>query len=141
MTRTQTRLRATGLTIAAFGVFTTIALFTPLRPVLTLFYELATWPSGEAVPYGSVHFRMSVAILAGLTVGFGLFVWAMAGEIMAAAPEAAARVIRQATWGWFIVDSGGSILAGAPVNAGLNLLFLGPVLWALAAREPAPHSA
>ncbi len=41
----------------------------------------------------------------------------------------------QSTWVWFILDSGGSILAGLPLNAASNVIFalvLFVPLWKLA---------
>jgi hypothetical protein len=57
-------------------------------------------------------------------VGWGLMIWQLAGEPLERAPDAVRAIIRNSVLAWFVVDSAGSIAAGAPLNVLPNLAFV-----------------
>ena len=56
-------------------------------------------------------------------VGWGLMLWLIAVHVLPRDPGLAARIIRPSVIAWFLVDSAGSLAAGVPINALLNLGF------------------
>lgn len=86
--------------------------------------DIIFWPvDGLQTSQTSEAYLLS-AISGGIMIGWGIMLWALAGEGMRLAPTFAKRTILTSVSAWFIVDSAGSILAGAPLNVLGNLVFL-----------------
>ena len=101
--------------------------------------DLLVWPmdSGETLSGGDA--RLLAAISGGVLAGWGLMIWHLAGSPLERDPDGIRRAITQATLIWFVVDTGGSIAAGAPLNGVSNLLYLWLLLWPLRrVRRPQP---
>lgn len=138
----RTWLKVTAVIVGAFGpIFslgTTAATLEPAR--LTL--DLLAWPIDGATTYASTDTRFLSALTGGFLLGWGVTIWGLSGRIYDAAPEAVRRVVLSGMLAWFVLDSAGSIAAGAPSNALFNvivlLLAVGP-LWR-PARLAAPKS-
>ena len=64
------------------------------------------------------------AISGGLLIGWGLMLWMLATRLYPKDSELAKQLIVTSVLAWFVVDSTGSILSGAPLNALLNVSFL-----------------
>lgn len=132
-----TRIIALKTAVAALmigpGLIMVAGLGTPLLWVTELFLDLAILPLDGANRIDTTTARLLDAILGGVLVGFGLLIWQVAGRVYATDPALGRSLIVPAIAAWFVVDSTGSVLAGAPFNAVLNLgilaLLLGPLLW------------
>ncbi|MEP1206000.1 MAG: hypothetical protein ABJM29_05100 [Rhizobiaceae bacterium] len=132
-TRT-TALKYAALAVIAFGLLSSLALFPALQPVMGWFLDLAFW-----TPFGTDHqltsdaARLWIAISGGLLAGWGATLWLIASQVYAKDPVTGGRIILTGIGAWFVLDSAGSILAGAPFNAVMNISFLLmfeiPVLW------------
>ncbi len=91
---------------------------------LRMLGDMILWPLDGAQTLAASETRLLAAIAGGVLVGWGWALWLLAGEGMERAPDLARRIIVGSTLAWFVVDSAGSLVAGAPLNAALNLVYL-----------------
>lgn len=115
---------AAGL-VVIFGVVVWLGSNPATVAVPAFFGDLIFWPLDGVQTFTTEEAHLLGAIGGGIMVGWGLTLWALAGEGMGLAPSFARRTILTSVWAWFVVDSLGSLLAGAPLNLIGNLLFLG----------------
>lgn len=141
MNNLEKTLRRNGLVIAVTGLVFAIAVLPAFHGVLWLFLQLAYWPMAEVPRAMVIPVGLTVGISGGLTTGIGATLWALGRYVAPIAPDAARRCAFMMGWSWFAVDSAASVLAGAPFNVVLNLLFLALILQAAYARQPARQSA
>lgn len=134
MTREQKSHRVTGALFIAFGCVFAAGAWPPLYPLVSLYVDLAHWPFNRAPEVADPTIRLLLAVTGGVTAGLGATIWTASGQLMTDHPQAARHVIRNTALVWFVVDSAFSLVAGAPMNAALNLVFLAAVLWPM--REP-----
>jgi len=115
------------------GLIMVVGLVTPLMGLVEGFVDLAHWPVDGTDKIDTPAALLLNAILGGILVGFGILIWQVAGLIYAKDPALGRQMLLPAVIGWFLVDSMGSVLAGSPFNAALNLIFLacllGPLVW------------
>ena len=129
MTLQQSHMRRLGIVFGSIGLAFVLVALPPLHAVGHLFLRLAYWPMTE-VPTGlAVPVPLLLAISGGLTVGFGGMLWALGTYVSPLSSEAAGKVANITAWSWFIADSTGSVLVGAPFNVVLNLSFLLSLLY------------
>ena len=130
-------MRRNGVVVMSTGVIFALAVLPALHGALWFFLQLAYWPMVEVPLDLAAPVGLTVAISGGLTAGLGGALWALGRHVAPVAPEAARRCAIVMGWTWFAVDSTASVLAGAPFNAVLNLLFLALILQAAYAGRPA----
>lgn len=135
MTTEQKRLRMGALFIIGFGGVTWGAVVFGMTAPLGFLLDVLAFGGTGAQVMETVSGQMLAAIMAGLCVGVGVVVREMAGDHLAKMPVETRRVLQTMIWSWCIVDSSGSILVGAPLNAIGNLVFLGLVLWPIWAAK------
>lgn len=85
--------------------------------------NLVVDPGSPVVPLAT-EARLLSAIGGGVLIGWAYFAWHITTHEIEAGDPAGARAFLIALMLWFFADSGGSILAGAPLNAAFNLLYL-----------------
>ena len=68
--------------------------------------------------------RLINAIGGGVMVGWGLMLWMLSTQLFPKEPAIAGNIIMTSIITWFVVDSAGSVLAGAPLNVLGNTSFL-----------------
>jgi hypothetical protein len=56
--------------------------------------------------------------------GWGVLLWMLSTHLFPIDQALAAKLIIASIITWFVIDSTGSILAGAPLNAAFNVSFL-----------------
>ncbi len=56
--------------------------------------------------------------------GWGVLLWMLSTHLFPSDQALAAKLIIASIVTWFVIDSTGSILAGAPLNAAFNVSFL-----------------
>ncbi len=119
------RLQIAGGVFVAFGVLIAAAALPVLSAPLGLMADVIFWPVNGAPEVSStVQERLLAAIIGGLMVGWGEML------IMLGRGANIARATLIGGIAWFIVDSLGSVLAGAPLNAVFNVGFLAVIVWA-----------
>ena len=127
-------LKYASLGLIAFGLLTSLTLLPVLQPVMGFFLDLAFLsPLGSDHQLDSEAARLWIGISGGLLAGWGATLYLLTTEVYAKDAQTGGRIILVGVVTWFIVDSTGSVVAGAPFNAVLNvsflLLFTLPVLW------------
>ncbi|NJS39644.1 MAG: excinuclease ABC subunit A [Rhodobacteraceae bacterium] len=125
MTSEQKGLRfAAAVALIGFGLACALAAYPPLSPPTALLIDAVLWPFDGAQTLASSEARLLAAILGGITFGWGVMIWQLAGAPLARDPETIRPIILTAILAWFGLDSFASLLAGAPINLAANLVFL-----------------
>ena len=126
MSTSETRwlqwLRAACLVVLVTGLLPVFAAVETTQEPWRLFFDVLTWPiDGLPRTFASSERQLS-AVLGGVLCGWAWLLYRLAQ------PQVFNSRIRtlmvQSTWTWFLIDSGGSILSGIPLNAGSNVGFL-----------------
>lgn len=97
----------------------------------TLFADTIIWPFDKAQSLAAPETRIFAAIGGGITTGWGVLVWLVAGKVLPDNPALGREILLKSLMTWFAVDSTCSILAGVPVNAVANVVFLLAFLYPL----------
>lgn len=100
-------------------------------------------PGGEAAPL-TVEARLLAVIGGGLLIGWSALAWHITTTQVEAGDPRGARALTIALLLWFGTDSLGSVVAGVPLNALGNLVYLAlflPPLIALMRNRRAPLAA
>lgn len=125
MNHEQKGLRfAAGVTMLT-GLSMALAAVPALNMPVRLLADLLVWPFDGAQSLAAPETRLGMAISGGVLLGWGLMIWQLAGEPLARMPEVVRAIIRVSVITWCVVDSAGSVAAGAALNVLPNLVFLG----------------
>lgn len=127
----QNALKAASVLVMSFGVIVALAAHPSTGGVASFFGDLLFWPLDSRPSLLSPGSRLLAAIGGGVMFGWGLMLWHVSVHLLPAHPVLAARIVRSSLLAWFIVDSLGSTVAGAPLNAALNAVLLAAFLWPL----------
>ncbi|MFM2421725.1 MAG: hypothetical protein RL291_255 [Pseudomonadota bacterium] len=119
---------AVGILLIAFGIGTAAASVPQLSEPARLFVDLVFWPLDGKQSLASSEARLLAGILGGVLIGWGVTLVLVADRV---APSVAKPILATGIWSWFVVDSTASTLAGSPLNAIVNALILGALLWTL----------
>jgi hypothetical protein len=115
---------ASAVLMIGFGLMFALAAYPATAGLATVFLDALIWPIDGAQSFGSQEARIITAIGGGITVGWGVLVWMAAGHILPENPALGRDILVKSLLAWFVVDSTASILAGVPLNAAANVLFL-----------------
>jgi hypothetical protein len=116
-----TRLRYGCLYIFITGLLPLLAIFPETQEPWRLFYDVLTWPHDNFPTTFTDSDRQLSAILGGVLCGWAWLLYKIAQpEVF---NERLRKLMVQSTGVWFTLDSGGSILAGLPLNALSNVIF------------------
>lgn len=125
-------LKSAALLIFGFGVLMVLSVFTPVRTLMELFVDLAFWPLDGAQTLDAEETRLMTGISGGVLAGWTCMIYLLARDIYAENWKVGGRMILISVGVWFVLDGIGSIMAGAPMNALYNVVYLalvaGPVL-------------
>lgn len=114
-------LRYGCLYIFITGLLPLLAIFPATQEPWRLFYDVLSWPLDNFPPDFTDSDRQISAILGGVLCGWAWLLYKIAHP--ETFNERLRKLMVQSTWVWFILDSGGSILAGLPLNAVSNVIF------------------
>ncbi len=107
-----------------FGILVAAAA-TPIAAGPTQFLaDLIFFPIDGAQDISAPETRLTNAIGGGVMAGWGVLLWMLSTQLFPINQALAARLIMASIVTWFIIDSAGSIIAGAPLNAVFNVSFL-----------------
>lgn len=133
MTSEQNLLRlAAVLTLIGFGLLSALSAWLPLSAPMGAVLDAVFWPIDGAQGAEASETRLLMGILGGITLGWGLTIWQLAGEPLARMPGLIRPILRNGVVAWFLLDSAGSLLAGAPLNVVANAIFAAMFLIPLA---------
>jgi hypothetical protein len=131
-----TVLRYGCLYVFITGLLPLFAIFPATQEPWRLFYDVLSWPLDNFPADFTDSDRQLSAILGGVLCGWAWLLYQISHpEIF---NERLRKLMIQSTWVWFILDSGGSILAGLPLNALSNVMFalvLFVPLWKLTEKD------
>lgn len=115
-----------------FGVLMVVAVIPALSAPASMLLDLVFLPVDGAQQLADPGARLLSAISGGVLIGWGVLIWQLASKLYAREPMLVRGLIITSILSWFVFDSTGSILAGAPLNAVFNVgflvLFIVPVL-------------
>ena len=117
-------LKLASLSVIGFGILGVLATLPALSGVARLFIDLAFWPVDGVPATPTPESRLLWAILNGIVIGWGVLLWQVTTRVYASTPDLGRTMILTSVGIWFVVDSAGSVAAGAPVNALMNVTFL-----------------
>jgi hypothetical protein len=137
MEQRQKWLKAASALVIGFGVLVALSALPAANGPTMLLADILFWPPDGAQSWLAAETRLVSAIGGGVMVGWGWVLWVLSGEVMARAPDLARRMILQSVGMWFVIDSTGSVAAGAPLNVLGNLAFLAAFVWPLRGWAPA----
>jgi hypothetical protein len=125
------------------GVFLALGAHPAASGVAYLFTDVVIWPFDGAQSLAAPETRIFMAVCGGGLAGWGVLVWLVAGKVLPDNPALGREILVKSLMTWFAIDSTCSILAGVPVNAAANVLFLLAFLYPLWRMErqnsAAPH--
>lgn len=118
--------------LVAFGLSGILGAMEATSAYPNFMADLAFFPIDGAPASNAPETRLLWAIAGGLMTGWGLMMWQITVHLYPRDSALARQLILTGIVAWFMVDSTGSVLAGAPMNAVFNvgflLLFIVPVL-------------
>jgi hypothetical protein len=115
-------LRAGCLFVFFTGLLPSLSVFQATEEPWRLFFDALTWPLDHQPATFTASDRQLSAVLGGVLCGWALLLYQLARpEIF---NESIRRQMLLSVVVWFVLDSGGSIFAGLPLNAVGNLGFL-----------------
>ena len=124
--------KAASALVIGFGILSVLAAHPASSGLFQILIDMIFWPLDGAESLSAPATRLMSAIGGGLMVGWGLMLSMVATRLYPREPDLARMMILTSIGAWFVVDSAGSIAAGAPLNALFNfvflLMFVGP-LW------------
>lgn len=112
------------LFVIGFGLLGVLAIVPALSGVTRFFIDLAFWPVDGAPGAPTPESNLLWAIVNGILIGWGVLLWQVTTKVYSTTPDVGRSMILTSIGIWFVIDSAGSIAAGAPVNALLNITFL-----------------
>jgi len=121
---TQTWLKAAAAITIGFGLMVGLAAVPATAGVTLFFTDLIFWPIDSAQTLAAPETRLLCAIVGGIMAGWGLMLWLVVTRLYPREPALARLLILTSIGAWFVIDSTGSLLAGAPLNALFNVVFL-----------------
>ena len=124
LTTRKTCLERAAIVTSVTGVIVALAAFPATALPARLLSDLIYWPFDGAQSLAAPETRLLAAIGGGVMAGWGLMMWALVRKLFIREPAAVKSVMTSGLVAWFAVDSGFSVLAGAPLNVAFNAAFL-----------------
>ena len=132
---TVTWLKAASAIVIAFGLIGVLGAYPATSGFARIMADLAFWPVDGTPAAVSADGRLLWAISSGVLAGWGAMIWMIAGQLYPREPTLARSMILTGVFTWFVIDSIGSVLAGAPMNVLFNVGFL--ALFTIPLMKPA----
>ncbi len=117
-------LKAGSAMTVFFGALVVAAAVPALSGPVQFLADLIFFPLDGLQSVAAEETRLISAIGGGVMVGWGLMLWMVSTQLYPKEPAIAGRIIMTSIIAWFVIDSSGSVLAGAPLNALGNTSFL-----------------
>jgi len=119
------RFQIGGVVFVGVGLVTALAAHPSSGALFALATDLIFWPlDGSPGALALPTERVLAAVSGGLMIGWGAMLLSLGRG------SSTARALLIGGLAWFAIDSAGSLVAGVPLNALGNVLFLGLIVWA-----------
>ncbi len=122
--RTTNILKGASIILMVLGLMVAASVVPALSYPTLLFIDLALWPLDGAQSLAAPETKLLCAVGGGMLVGWGALLFLVADQVYPRDPLLVRKLILISICSWFVVDSVGSIAAGAPYNALFNIGFL-----------------
>ena len=132
-------LQGAAVTVMVSGVIVAGSAYPATAGVTRFLVDLIFWPIDGQQSLDAPETRLLGAVCGGVMAGWGLMLWLVAARLYPREPALARSIILGSVAVWFVTDSTGSVMAGAPLNAVFNVGFL-LAFW-LPLRRPAVRAA
>ena len=117
-------LKRASAIVTAFGLIMFLSLLPGLQQFFGHFLDFLHLPVDGTQGFSSDSELLLGAIGGGVITGLGVICWQVTTHVFTKDPQTGSRILKHGILSWFIIDSAGSILAGAWFNAVLNIGFL-----------------
>lgn len=114
---------ASGIVIG-FGLLGFLSIWPAFAMPIEMLLDLIFWPIDASQSLAFPESRLLLAIASGGLVGWGAMMWLIAAQLYETNPQLSRKMIMTSIILWFVIDSTGSIVSGAPINAVFNLGFV-----------------
>ncbi|WOI34349.1 excinuclease ABC subunit A [Tritonibacter scottomollicae] len=131
-------LRIAAIGTALFGLALMLAPHTQIKPAALAFVDIAFLPFDGAQDVDHEVTQLMLAISGGVLIGLAVAVWQVTTLIYPQDPALARRILLPTLLAWYVPDSLGSVLSGAPFNVVMNTGFLALFLIPLLLARTAP---
>jgi hypothetical protein len=125
-------LKAASLITIGFGLLIAAAAYPATSTPVEFLTDLIFYPVDGAERIAGREIRLLNAICGGVMFGWGVMLYLTATKVYPQYPKLGRQIILTGIVSWFIVDSTGSALSGAPLNvlfnAGFLLMFCLPLM-------------
>lgn len=121
---TTTWLKLTSLFLVVFGLIVAFGAHPLTAAPATWLADLIAWPFDGSQSLAALESRLLAAISGGVMVGWGTMMWLVVNRLLAEDPGLTRLLLIESTLAWFLVDSTGSLVAGAPINVALNTVLM-----------------
>lgn len=115
-------LRLGAAIVFVTGLLPILAVFESTQEPWRFFFDILTWPIDQTPATFLPGERQISAVLGGVLCGWSWLMFQLARSGVFNSRIRSFMI--QSTWMWFVLDSGGSILSGIPLNAVGNVSFL-----------------
>lgn len=117
-------LEISAIVVGSFGPIFFLGTMLPTSELARFTLDLLSWPLDGAQSYADPTTRFLSALTGGFLLGWGVMIWCLATMVHDQAPEGVRRNVLIGLLSWFLLDSVGSVTAGAASNVGFNLIVL-----------------
>jgi len=135
--RTQIWVQLAAAIVGAVGLVIAVAAWPPLAGPVVFLADMILWPLDGAQTLAAPETRVFMAISGGMMAGWGVTLWKLAVYLMPKDAAAVRQITMTGLYCWFAVDSTGSVMAGVPLNAVVNISFVALFLLAFRGTGPA----
>ncbi|WP_282607745.1 hypothetical protein [Pelagibius sp. Alg239-R121] len=122
--KTMNRLKIASAIVIVFGIAMVSAAIPATSASTAFLLDLIFWPLDGQQSAARPEVHLLFAISGGMLMGWGLLLWQITARLFPRDPDLARSLILTSIGTWFVFDSLGSVVAGAPLNAVFNIGFL-----------------
>ncbi len=122
--KTALWLKGASIVVIGFGIVMALTPVPIVNALVLFFFDLVMWPIDGAQNISAPETTIITAISGGVMVGWGILLYMLSAQLYPRDPALARSMLLWSICTWFVFDSAGSIFAGVPLNAFLNIGFL-----------------
>ncbi len=117
-------LKVTAVIVAGFAPVLFLGTMEATDEMGRLALDFLKWPLDGQEQIEGPTMRFLSAVSGGFLLGWGVMIWRLSGAAYDAAPEAVRQAVVTGILAWFVLDSAGSVTAGATSNVIFNAIIL-----------------